>query len=175
MQSQVIHGKIIGSKLPIIQEVIFLNTHYGYLLRMLHRCTDQTMTAALETMDLTASQGHIMAYLAHQKEPPCSRDIEEEFRLSHPTVSGLLQRLEQKGFIEQRSDPEDRRKKRIYVLEKGRQCHQLMHDTIEENERRIVRDFTPEEQAQFAALLQRAITNMGGNPCRRKPKEEDTQ
>ena len=48
-------------------------------------------------------------------------------------------------------------------------------DTIEENEHRIVRDFSPEEQAQFTALLSRAITNMGGSPCRRKHKEEDTQ
>ena len=156
-------------------EVILLKQHYGHLLRVLHWCTDQSMTAALETMDLTASQGHIMAYLAHRSQPPCSRDIEVEFQLSHPTVSGLLQRLEQKGFIEQRSDPTDRRKKRIYVLEKGIQCHQLMHDTIEENERRIVRDFTPEEQEQFAAFLNRAIINMGGSPCRRKHKEEDTQ
>ena len=158
-----------------MQEVISLNPHYGHLLRVLHWCTDQNMTAALETMELTAAQGHIMGYLAHQSEPPCSRDLEAEFQLSHPTVSGLLGRLEQKGFIEQRSDPEDRRKKRIYVLEKGRACHRLMHDTIMENEQRIVRGFTPEEQAQFADFLSRAITNMGGNPCRRKPKEEDSQ
>ena len=175
LQSSGFHGKLIGSLLHIMTEVIHLTQHYGHLLRVLHWCTDQSMTAALETMDLTAAQGHIMAYLAHQPQPPCSRDIEAEFQLSHPTVSGLLQRLEQKGFIQQRSDPEDRRKKRVYVLEKGRQCHQLMHDTIQENERRIVRDFSPEEQAQFAALLNRAITNMGGNPCRRKHKEEDTQ
>ena len=158
-----------------MQEVISLDPHYGHLLRILHWCTDQAMTAALETMELTAAQGLIMGYLAHQPQPPCSRDIELEFRLSHPTVSGLLQRLEQKGFIEQRNDPEDRRKKRIYVLEKGRACHRLMHDTITENERRIVRDFTPQEQEQFTALLQRAITNMGGNPYRPKHKEEDSK
>ena len=152
-----------------------MTQHYGHLLRILHWCTDQNMTAALETMDLTAAQGHIMGFLAHQSKPPCSRDVEAEFRLSHPTVSGLLQRLEQKGFIEQRSDPEDRRKKRIYVLDKGRQCQQLMHETILENERRIVQDFTPEEQEQFISLLTRAITNMGGNPCRREPKEEDNK
>ena len=155
--------------------MISLKQPYGHLLRVLHWCTDQSMTAALETMELTAAQGHIMAFLAHQSQPPCSRDIEAEFHLSHPTVSGLLQRLEQKGFIEQCSDPEDRRKKRIYVLEKGVQCHQLMHDTIRETERRIVRDFTPEEQEQFAAFLHRAIANMGGSPCRRKPKEEDNK
>ena len=153
----------------------FLNNPYGYLLRILYWCTDQNMTAALEKMELTAAQGHIMAYLAHQANPPCSKDVEEEFHLSHPTVSGLLSRLEQKGFIEQCPDPEDRRRKRIYILPKGQECHGLMHRTIRETEQRIVEGFTPEEQEQFAALLQRAITNIGGSPCRRKHKEEDTK
>ena len=133
------------------------------------------MTNALETMELTAAQGHIMAFLAHSSQPPCPRDVEAEFQLSHPTVSGILSRLEQKGFIELRTDPEDRRCKRIYVLEKGRQCHNLMHSTIQNNEQRIVQDFSPEEQEQFASLLQRAITNMGGNPCHGRHKEEDKQ
>ena len=156
-------------------EVIFLSYHYGHMLRLLHWCTDQSMTAALESMELTAAQGHIMAFLAHQNTPPCPRDIEAEFQLSHPTVSGLLSRMEQKGFIELRPDPNDRRCKRIYILPKGKQCHDLMHQTINTNEKRIVEGFTPEEQEQFAALLQRAITNMGGTPCRRKNKEDNNQ
>lgn len=152
--------------------MILLNYHYGHMLRILHWCTDQSMTSALEKMELTAAQGHIMGYLAHQKQPPCPRDIELEFQLSHPTVSGLLSRLEQKGFIELRTDPDDRRCKRIFILDKGRQGHQLMHQTIQENERRIVDGFTPAEQEQFALLLQRAITNMGGSPCHPRHKEE---
>ena len=145
------------------------------MVRILHWCTDQSMTNALETMELTAAQGHIMGYLAHRKTPPCPRDIESEFQLSHPTVSGLLSRLEQKGFIALRADPNDRRCKRIYVLPKGKQFHDLMHGTILSNEQRMVQGFSPEEQAQFAALLQRAITNMGGNPCRPKHKEESNE
>ena len=43
------------------------------------------------------------------------------------------------------------------------------------NEKRIVAGFTPEEQEQFAALLQRAITNMGGSPCHPNHKEEDNE
>ena len=130
------------------------------------------MTNALETMELIAAQGHIMGYLAHQKQPPCPRDVEKEFHLSHPTVSGLLSRLEQKGFIELRTDPDDRRCKRIYILPKGKECHDLMHQTILSNEQRIVDGFSPEEQELFGALLQRAIQNMGGSPCHRKHKEE---
>jgi len=150
-----------------------LRYYYGHLARILHWCIDQSMTGALEAMELTAAQGHIMGYLAHCKQPPCPRDIESEFQLSHPTVSGILSRLEQKGFIELRTDPEDRRCKRIYVLDKGSQCHALMHQTICENEQRIVSGFTPEEQELFGRFLQRAITNMGGSPCHRRHKEDN--
>ena len=149
-----------------------MNKHYGHRIRILHWCTDQAMTNALASMDLTAAQGHIMGFLAHRKEPPCSRDIEEAFHLSHPTVSGLLGRLEKKGFIEFRPDPQDRRCKRIYMLERGHQCNALMHQTIQENEEKMVQGFTEEERAEFLTLLERAITNMGGNPCHRKHKEE---
>ena len=146
--------------------------HYGHMLRVLHWCTDQTMTGALARMDLTAAQGHIMGYLAHSPNPPCSRDIEEAFQLSHPTVSGLLSRLEKKGFIEFRPDEKDRRCKRIHMLPKGQACIELMHRTIRENEERIVQGFSDEEKAQFASLLERAISNMGGSPCQRNQKEE---
>ena len=156
-------------------EVIFLKHHYGHLLRILHWCTHQSMTIALESMELTAAQGRVMGYLAHQQQPPCPKDIELEFQLSHPTVSGILSRLEQKGFIELHTDPDDRRCKRIYILPKGAQCHDLMHSTIQANEKRIVAGFTPKEQEQFAALLQRAITNMGGSPCHPNHKEEDNE
>ena len=156
-------------------EVIFLTTRYGFLVRILHWCTHQSMDNALETMDLTAAQGHIMAYLAHSRKAPCPRDLEAAFHLTHPTVSGLLSRLEQKGFVELRTDPDDRRVKRIYVLEKGRKCHEIMHQTIQENEQRIVAGFTPEEQEQFSELLQRAIRNMGGDPTPRRFKEDNQE
>ena len=155
--------------------MIFLTTRYGFLVRILHWCTHQSMDIAMETMELTAAQGHIMAYLVHANQPPCPRDLEAEFHLTHPTVSGLLSRLEQKGFIQLRTDPEDRRCKRIYVLEKGMQCHDLMHRTIQENERRMTDGFTPEEKELFSDLLQRAIRNMGGDPTPRRFKEEETQ
>ena len=131
------------------------------------------MTAALAEMDLTAAQGRILGYLTRRETPPCSRDIEEEFHLSHPTVSGILSRLEQKGFVALRPDPRDRRCKRIHILPKGKACHERMHRTIQETEERLVQDFTPEEREQFVQLLQRAIVNMGQSPCnpipRRKP------
>ena len=135
--------------------------HYGHLVRILHCCTSQTMTEALSSMDLTSAQGHLMGFLAHCENPPCARDIEEAFHLSHPTVSGLLARLEKKGFLELYPDPDDHRCKRIRILPKGMHSHETMHHTIVEMEHRMVSDFTPEEEEAFHTLLTRAIANMG--------------
>ena len=146
--------------------------HFGHYVRILHWCTDQRITSALAEMELTASQGPILGYIAHRETPPCAKDIEEEFHLSHPTVSGLLSRLEKKGFLEFFPDETDRRCKRIRLRKKGLQCIEIMHQAIRENERVLVQGFSEEEQSLFLSFLNRAIHNMGGDPCCRKPKEE---
>lgn len=150
-----------------------MRRHYGHYLRILHGCTDQFLSAAVTQMDLTPVQSRVVGYLAHRSEPPCAKDVEEEFQLSHPTVSGILSRLEKKGFVEFRPDPADRRCKRIYVLEKGWEHIGQIRRIINENEDRIVDGFTEEEKQQFAAFLERAIRNMGGSLCHHK--EEKTE
>ena len=144
----------------------------GHLVRVLENCMSQATNNALASMELTAAQGHVMGFITHRKEPPCPKDIEQTFQLSHPTVSGILSRLEQKGFIEMRPDEQDRRCKRIYVLEKGLQLDETMYQTILATEETMVKNFTEDEKAQFADLLRRAIDNLGGHPCKRKHKEE---
>ena len=146
--------------------------HFGPRFRILHCCTDQILNDALAKMDLTSSQGRIIGFIARQSEAPCCRDLEQHFHLSHPSISGTLSRLEKKGFLEARPDSEDHRLKRLYLLPKGQECHQQIQATIQSMEDRIVRDFTPEEQELLSQLLNRALANIGGNPCPSKPKEE---
>jgi len=146
--------------------------YYGPLIKHLHWCTDQAMTSALEKMELTAAQGRVMGYLSRCKVPPCPKDIEEFFGLSHPTVSGILTRLEKKEFIEVYTDPSDRRCRRIRILPKGISCNKTIHETIMQTEQRIVEGFSPEEKEQFLSLLSRAIINMGGSIEPPRHKEE---
>ena len=123
------------------------------------------MTEALASMELTAAQGYIMGYLRYQKDPPCPKDVEENFELSHACVSGLLNRLEKKGFIALLPDEKDRRCKRIHVLEKGNAYQEMMHNTIVSIEERM--------KELFNHLLDRAIENMGGVTCHRISLKEE--
>lgn len=147
---------------------------YGPRFRMLHWCTDQILTDALAKMDLTASQGRIMGFLAKQSQPPCAKDIENHFHLSHPSVSGTLTRLEKKGFITFEPDETDHRCKRIRILPKGMECHEKLALVISGIEQQVVAGFSPQEREEFSQLLDRAIENMGCScsPCH---KEEHSQ
>ena len=134
------------------------------MVRVLNFAISQSLTQALAEMELTSAQGRIMGYLAMTPEPPCAKDIEEKFHLSHPTVSGLLARLEKKGFIEFRPDKADRRCKRIYMLPKGADCNEKIYHVIQENEKKLVTGFSEAEKQQFSDLLTRAAKNLGCDP-----------
>lgn len=149
-----------------------MQRHFGHKFRILHWCIETSMTDALGKMDLTSAQGRIIGYLAHQTQPPCARDIEEVFQLSHPTVSGLISRLEKKEFIRLEPDPIDRRCKRVVLLPKGNACNEMIRQQIQENESRIVQGFTEAEKEQFLCYLQRAMDNMGHHGCEHRSKEE---
>ena len=133
---------------------------FGRIFRNLDCVLGRRMDQALAGMDLTFSQGHIIGYLVHCPTPPCAKDIEERFHLSHPTVSGLLARLEKKEFIALREDPEDRRRKLVYVLPKGQQCDEAMRAVIQNGDKRVLEGFAPEEEAQFRSFLLRALHNV---------------
>ena len=118
------------------------------------------MNRKLQELDLTNAQGHAICFLTHAKEQPCARDIESNFGLGHATVSGILSRMEAKGFIELRADPEDRRIKRICLLEKGHTCSQAIGRHIRDTEQIMAKSFTDQELELFRSFLKRAIDNL---------------
>lgn len=121
------------------------------------------MNRKLQELELTSAQGHAIGFLRRAKEPPCARDMETAYGLSHATVSGILSRLESKGFIEQIPDQRDRRVKRICLLDKGLDCSQHIREHIGACEHALTTGFTPEELAQFRSYLRRAISNLEQN------------
>lgn len=132
----------------------------GHYFKKLHFQLEQNMNSQLQELDLTRAQGHIIGFLVHAKEPPCARDIEAAFDLSHATVSGLLSRMETKGFVEVCPDPKDRRVKRIYLREKGMASSKEIVAHINALERQTVRGFTEDEFQQFYSFLQRSCENL---------------
>lgn len=133
----------------------------GPLVRRLDNLIGRQIGQAQEGLGLTATQGFVLGYLArHEGQPLCLRDLEAKFDLTHPTVSGILSRLEAGGYLELKPDEHDRRFKRIFLLPKGEDAHRHMSVAIAEMEARIVSGMTSEDRAALIRLLSRAIDNL---------------
>ena len=75
-------------------------------------------------------------------------------------MSGLLARLEAKGFIVCSPDPDDRRCKRIEPTVRAEQCHKEIHQVFHDLERQTLQGFSPDEVQSLLTLLDRAIVNL---------------
>lgn len=148
--------------------------HIGHKCKHLSILVGQTIGQTLDTLDLTPVQSRVLNYLVRcHGQQLCQRDVEAFFSLSHPTVSGILSRLEEKSYITFLEDPADRRRKRIAVTEKALESFEKTTAAIEQVETKLVEGFSPEEREQLRAFLDRAIRNLGGEPGKYPKKEED--
>lgn len=149
--------------------------HIGHKCKHLSILVGQTIGQTLDTLDLTPVQSQVLNYLVRcHGQQICPRDVEDFFSLSHPTVSGILSRLEEKSYIVFQEDPADRRRKRIGVTEKAMESFEKTTAAIEQVEAKLVAGFTTQEQELLRTFLDRAICNLGGEPGK-YPKKEDNK
>lgn len=145
---------------------------YGQKVKALNRAFHQAANASFAALELTCTQGMLLGYLDHHRQAPVyPKDLEQHFELSHPTVSGLLGRMEAKGFIKITPDPNDRRCKRITLTEKAADAKKHSLAQMERLDEQLVSGFTEAEKAQFWSLLRRAAENVA-NSCDSLEKEE---
>ena len=147
----------------------------GPRIKRISNALDRKRTLDLEDVELTSSQGMVLGYLARrQGEAVYPGDVGKHFGLTHPTVTGILQRLENKGYIAYEADPADRRKKRVAATEKALECHARIRARIFETEALLTRDMTDAEKTTLIRLLDGIIDRLdaGCGACGCPGKEE---
>jgi len=76
------------------------------------------------------------------------------------TLTGVLDRMEERGFVVRARDPQDRRIWRIWLTEEGRSLKELLLPVAEANLKVAVQDFTPAETALVSRVLDQMIANL---------------
>lgn len=95
-------------------------TEIGFYLKKINDFLLTSANAHLKELNLTFSQFHVLMYILHGTNVAVlQKDIEKHFGLKHPTVVGLLKRMEKKNLIRIEVNPEDRRGNRVTALRKG--------------------------------------------------------
>ena len=88
------------------------------------------------------------------------RDIEEHFHISNPTVTGILNRLEQKGFIERKLNQKDKRVRAIVLTQKEQDLHEDIVKQIRTMESRFGNVLGDEKKVQLLEILKELAENL---------------
>ena len=113
----------------------------------------------MSNYNLTAIQADVLMYVLnnHQTREINQLDVQAVFKLTNPTVSGIIDRLEEKEFIKRVRSEKDARYRRLVPLPKGEVLHDQLRSSASEAEKAIVRDMSPEEADTFKRLLAVAL------------------
>ena len=111
-------------------------------------------------LGITGTQSIILNYLARNAEVrPCQHDLEVKFNIKHPTATGILKRMADRGFVEFTQDQYDKRLKRIVITEKGMAATEQIKLKLDRLESFITNDFTEDELSTLHVLLDKMIAN----------------
>lgn len=116
----------------------------------------------LKQTDLSLLQAYALAHLVF-KGPLKMSDLCEHMQVSPAAASQLIDRLEKLEMVERISDPDDRRVRKIIVLDKGK-------NFVQENFRfsqgwlsEIPADITPEQVSQITEVLSMLLQSSSKN------------
>lgn len=118
----------------------------------------------LERVGLTISQIQVLIYILREQRKKereiTAKELEQRFRVSNPTMSGILRRLEKKGFIVRKPGSLDKRNKQIRIQADVDELYRLVEDRIAQEKERLFQGITKEELQGLAKSLTQILHNI---------------
>ena len=113
----------------------------------------------LKDYGLTSAQYKIIKYLyMNMDEPVRQVDIEKFYSLTHPTTIGLLDQLENKGFITREVNPDDARSRIIKPTQKALNEKEVLEGIGDELEKRLTVALNEKEYEEMVVLLKKMLS-----------------
>lgn len=133
----------------------------GYLLKVIQDNADRHANQMFKSVGLTSSQVRILKFLRGRTgERITQKEIEKYLQVSHPTVVGIIQRLENKGFVRTEFDGADKRNKYVYLTRKEEELFVRMRNSQDEMENLLTKGMSEEEIKHLKELLQKVYNNV---------------
>ncbi len=133
----------------------------GVLLKMINNIYERNFNSKVVEINLTTAQCDLLGFLHDNEGKEVNPvDIEKRFNLKRPTVTGLLKRLEEKGFIKLVPSVKDNRYKQIILTDKAQGQHQEMLAGLKEMEAQLYQGISEEEKKELVSILNKMLKNM---------------
>lgn len=125
----------------------------GYLLKNINDKMKIKADADLKSYNLTFTQSRVCAFLEDCRGQATQKEIEVFLDVSHPTVVGIVSRLEQNGYVETYFDENDKRNKIVKLTRRAVDIGEEMQKHISENEKNLLSSLSQDEIRQLKRLL----------------------
>lgn len=137
-----------------------MTPHVGHLIKMIHDKIRVQADANLRVHDLTLAQSRVLKFLDSRGGVATQKEIEAFLVVSHPTVAGLVARMEHNGYLSTETDETDRRNKLVRLTEKARQYGSQMAKVIDEQEVQLLAPLTQEQRESLVSMLMMIYENL---------------
>ena len=136
-----------------------LKSDVGYLIKSINDKLTVRVDAELKQFNLTMSQCRVFLYLSSRGGQGTQKEIETFLGVSHPTVVGLVSRMEQNGYVT--CWPcEDGRNKNVKLTPKAEDIDKDMRKNMQTNEQKLLEPLSPEESEKLRDLLLKVVQHL---------------
>lgn len=132
----------------------------GLMIKKVNSIYETKTNNELIDLQLTRTQLEILVYIDIQIEKELEvnqKDIESEFNLKNPTVTGILNRLEEKNFIKRTKSDKNARYNKIIITEEAKKKLEQGRKKGESIERKVHNCLNKEEIEKLNILLDKVF------------------
>ncbi|MDO4262131.1 MAG: MarR family winged helix-turn-helix transcriptional regulator [Eubacteriales bacterium] len=110
--------------------------------------------------ELSGAEGKALHFLLAQDRDVYQKDLEEEYGLRPPTVTELLKKMEQKGFLCRQPSENDARCKKIIVSGKALAYKEHVCKDLKELEKEVTEGIDEKDLDVFFRVMEQMLENL---------------
>jgi DNA-binding MarR family transcriptional regulator len=131
----------------------------GYRIKLLSQLLSRRFQERLEPFGLTPFHWLVLCCLWQEDGLPTS-SIGEQLQQVGGTLTGVLDRMEERGLVYRERDRRDRRIWRIWLTDAGKELHDILPPIALELREQALKGFSEDERERMSQLIDVAIANL---------------
>lgn len=132
---------------------------FGYRVKLLSQLQSRKFQEHLDPFGLTPFHWVVLCCLWQENGLAIS-SLSEKLQQVGGTLTGVLNRMEERGLVFRQRDAQDRRILRIWLTDSGRSLQSILPPILLGLREQTMKGFTEDERQQISALIDRAIENL---------------
>ncbi len=140
-------------------EVVLAPKNLGYRIKLLAQLLTRTFQERLEPFGLTPFHWVVLCCL-WKEDGVATSTLGERLQQVGGTLTGVIDRMEERGLVHRQRDPYDRRIWRIWLTSEGKQLEKVLPPIARDIGNQAMAGMSISEKERLSQLIDRAIANL---------------